>query len=250
LNKSDKLVLDNVTLVCVSSINIRNSIYALWRSSRCIQFREIKLVCSSPVRYQPPWLKVEQSIANKLSSINEYSHYIVYSLFRHVDTKHVLLVQADGYVLNYKKWNSDFLQYDYIGAPWRVRSDAYIDPFGSHQRVGNGGFTLRSKKLLEVPNHQYIEWDVNNSNFFKHMGVNEQAEDGIICIHNRHVYEKNGCKFAPFETALLFSREQIMPENLKIKTFGFHKRIFGLNNKFNNFLHKILFNILYVLKLL
>ena len=248
--RSDELELDDVTLVCVSSVNIRNSIYALWRSSRKIKFHEIKVISNSPLRYQPTWLKVEISIGNQLLSINDYSHYVIYSLFKHINTNYVLLVQADGYVLNYKRWNSDFLKYDYIGAPWRIRSDAYIDPFGTHQRVGNGGFSLRSRKLLQVPNYDHVEWNVNSNDFFRHMDVNEQAEDGIVCIHNRHVYEKNGCEFAPFEIALSFSREQIMPENIELQTFGFHKRIFGIGNRFKNFLNKIFFNFLYFSKLL
>ena len=40
------------------------------------------------------------------------------------------------------------MQYDYIGAPWRVKQDAYVDPFGNHQRVGNGGFSLRNTQIM------------------------------------------------------------------------------------------------------
>jgi hypothetical protein len=250
LNKNKKLVLNNVTLTCVSGVNIRKSIFALWASQRNIDFYDIKLVTNLPIKYKPKWLNVEIAQENELSSIDEYSHFCVYSLNKHINSSYILLVQADGYILNYKKWNPEFLNYDYIGAPWRLRSDAYIDPFGNHQRVGNGGFSLRSKRLLDVPKNNNVEWNVNSNDFFRHMNVNEQAEDGIICIHNRHVYENAGCIFATFDIALRFSREQLMPENLKIQTFGFHKQIFGNNLKIKNFINKLIFNTLYILKLL
>jgi hypothetical protein len=46
-------------------------------------------------------------------------------------------------------------------------------------------------------------------------------EDGNICVHNRHIFEANGCKFAPVEVASKFSREETLPDSEK-ETFGFH----------------------------
>ena len=100
--------------------------------------------------------------------------------------------------------------------------NSYIDPFGNHQRVGNGGFSLRSKKLLDVPKHEHIEWDVNQRNFYKHMNANNFAEDGNICVHNRHIYERCGCKFASVEVAARFAHEKPTKETEGIIPFGFH----------------------------
>ena len=47
------------------------------------------------------------------------------------------LVSEDG-----NRWRDEFLEYDYIGAPWNV-------PAGSRNNIGNGGFSLR-RKFLEV----------------------------------------------------------------------------------------------------
>jgi hypothetical protein len=120
-------------------------------------------------------------------------------------------------------WSDDFLNWDYIGAPWNIRDDAYIDPFGHHQRVGNGGFNLRSKKVLDLPRIVDIPWNVNESDFYRHMSAGNYAEDGNICVHNRHIFEGHGVKFAPLEIALIFSVEQKVPEYLGLPTFGFHK---------------------------
>jgi hypothetical protein len=235
-------------MVCITCVFIKKHIYALWRSSQRIDFHEIKLITSQKISYIPKWITVEAAIDNPLSSIDYFSHYCVYSLHKHIESKYVLIIHADGYVVNSQKWNENFLNYDYIGAPWKIRSDAYIDPFGNHQRVGNGGFSLRSKKLLELPLTEKIEWNVNQGNFYKHMDVGEQAEDGIICVHNRHIYEAAGCNFAPIEIAQNFSREQNIPENMKLDSFGFHKKIYNRKLMIIDVFNRIVFNFLYLVR--
>lgn len=167
---------------------------------------------------------------------------MIYDLWRHVTTDFCLIVQADGYVLNPQLWTDDFLNYDYIGAPWRLRKDAYIDPFGNQIRVGNGGFSLRSKKLLAVPNTHDIPWDVNSSDFYKHMDVGLFSEDGNICVHNRHIFEAAGCVWAPLEIAIRFSKEQRIAEKQPGKTFGFHKKIPNKLEAFRDRLLRYKFN--------
>jgi Protein of unknown function (DUF5672) len=220
-----KRQLADITLLSVSSINLNNTIYALWRSSRRLDFAAIKLIGVERPKRMPKWLAFEVAQDNLLKSINDYSHYCLYNLWRHVDTPFCLKIHADGYVINPKKWDDDFLKWDYIGAPWQIRGDAYIDPFGNHQRVGNGGFNLRSKKVLEVPLRTHIEWNVNQSDYYKHMGENNFAEDGNICVHNRHIFEASGVKFAPLDIALKFSVEQKVLEYRGVKTFGYHKNL-------------------------
>jgi hypothetical protein len=57
--------------------------------------------------------------------------YCIYNLTRHIDTDYCLLVQPDGFVINPDKWDDDWYNYDYIGAPWYEATDAYIDPWVS-----------------------------------------------------------------------------------------------------------------------
>jgi hypothetical protein len=243
-----KITIPEVTLVCVAGVQIKKAIYALWRSSRKIHFSEIKLITSQEISYKPDWLSIEMTINNPLSSLDQYNHYCIYTLHNHINSTHALIIQADGYVIDADKWNTNFLNFDYIGAPWKIRSDAYVDPYGNHQRVGNGGFSLRSLKLLQIPLTKKIEWNVNKGSFYKHMNAGEQAEDGIICVHNRHIYEEEGCNFAPLEIALNFSREQKIPENSKHKTFGFHKKLYSKKLIITDFYYRALFSYLYVIK--
>lgn len=214
--------LPSVTLVSVSSVDVRRTLAALRESMRGIAFATALFISHEQPAFMDPAISFRAT--NRLSSIDDYNRFMLYELWRYVDTPHCLVVQADGYVLTPDSWRSEFLDFDYIGAPWPLKPDAYVDPFGHHQRVGNGGFSLRSRRLLEVPQHHHIEWDVNSSDFYRHMDAGLYSEDGNICVHNRHVYEAAGCVFAPIETAALFSIETPLPEHEGVRTFGFHKR--------------------------
>jgi hypothetical protein len=215
------LYLPDVTLICVSSVNFEHTLYAFQKSMQKINFGDVKLISDqNPPGFVESGISIEK--CDSITSIDSYSHYMIFDLYKHVHTSHCLVIQADGFVINPEQWDPLWLTYDYIGAPWEYVDHSYLDPWGNHHRVGNGGFSLRSKKLLEVPLNAYVHFDVNWGNFYKHMNANDTAEDGCICVHNRHIYEVLGCKFAPIEVASRFSHEKILPETKGIKPFGFH----------------------------
>jgi hypothetical protein len=168
-----------------------------------------------------------QEQVKPLTNIDEYNYYILYHLHKHINTEFCLLVQDHAFIINPDAWREEFFSYDYIGAPWPIRERAYITPYGEHQRVGNGGFSLRSKKLLKVPQTQWIPFRVADvaQDFYKMFGGNNTNEDGNICVHNKHLFEMNGCKIAPVEVAKYFSYESPVPENQGIIPFGFHNNL-------------------------
>lgn len=43
---------------------------------------------------------------------------MIKELNKYIETDYVLIVQYDGFILNPKAWMDEFLEYDYIGAPW------------------------------------------------------------------------------------------------------------------------------------
>jgi hypothetical protein len=77
-----------------------------------------------------------------INTIEAYSHVLLKEMGPHVQTSHQLIIQWDGYVIDPTMWRDDYLAVDYIGAVWPQFHDAH--------RVGNGGFSLRSKKLLNA----------------------------------------------------------------------------------------------------
>lgn len=73
-----------------------------------------------------------------------YSKFMIRDLWQHVKNNnctHVLTIHGDGFIQNPKAWNDEWLNVDYLGATW-----VYKDGMNN----GNGGFSLRSKKLIEI----------------------------------------------------------------------------------------------------
>ncbi len=72
-------------------------------------------------------------------------------LHKRFDTDYVLIVQNDGFPI--RPGLDGFLgYYDYIGAPWAFGKDDFITRLLLRHRydVGNGGFSLRTKRLCEM----------------------------------------------------------------------------------------------------
>jgi hypothetical protein len=134
-----------------------------------------------------------------------------------------MCVHADGYIVNSKNWNNKFLDYDYIGAPWTGK-EFFTTP---DTRVGNGGVSIRSKKLLHV---------------VKDLSCNGH-EDTEICHRYRNFLISKGITFAPLELAGKFSVEQICEDvhkNYETETFAFHGMKYSNFHKEN--IKKLYFN--------
>ena len=220
--------LPNVTLISIDTTDdLSGTLNAVYTSMKSINFGNVKIITTKEQIKNNSSLTNENFIFEEsivdIKNYKDYNHYVIYNLHNHVNTSHCLLVQPDGFVLFPEKWDNSWLEYDYIGAPWAYVEDAYIDPFGNHHRVGNGGFSLRSRKFLEVPTKVEVPWETNNSNFYwMPEGVVNYHEDGNVCVHNRHIFIGQECKYAPVEVAVRFSQETRVPECDGIIPFGFH----------------------------
>ncbi|MBP9822349.1 MAG: hypothetical protein KBC81_02830 [Candidatus Pacebacteria bacterium] len=195
--------LDNVTLFGLDDVDINRLIQAEEICTKDFEFAKIKLLTS---------LDSDNSHVVKIEpvkSIREYSEFILKKLNDYIDTDFVLLIQHDGFILNPDAWDDRFLEYDYVGAPlWKDGN--YV--------VGNGGFSLRSKKLLEflqkdenifVPEISGEKYDLN--------------EDWIICVQKREYLESKGIRFAPVDVAKKFSFESNEVDGADwTDQFGFH----------------------------
>jgi hypothetical protein len=134
----------------------------------------------------------------------DYSKFMIKELTKHFNTSHVLTIHADGYVLYPTAWDNDWLEYDYIGATWWYKDG---------MNVGNGGFSLRSKKLCDI----LAQFDLEGGHY--------HPEDHHICRTYRPALERLGVKFAPAEVADKFSIEAYgvpKPNNAWCGQFGFH----------------------------
>lgn len=140
------------------------------------------------------------------------------SLFRHLEgstyeeilwgqiptdlmTSHALIIQYDGFIRDAALWKDEWLEYDYIGALW---------PWYSSRRVGNGGFSLRSAKLMKFLAKNKAEFPVRS------------PEDETLCRIYHPALEANGFRWAPEEVAREFSFERLPLFVKPPATFGFH----------------------------
>jgi hypothetical protein len=202
--------LPNVTLIGIDCVDIHRIQKALDISSQDIEFADVKLLTSLPTEDSR---KVQ--IPN-INSIEAFSEFCIRDLTNYVDTDFALLVQHDGFVLNPNSWTDEFLDYDYVGAPWWVHDEFWFTKFDFPRElfdktvVGNGGFSLRSKKFLETSNR------LADQGAFKKF----HPEDLVMCVWDRKIMEAAGIKFAPPELAARFSIEG--HDHKYSKQFGFH----------------------------
>ena len=143
------------------------------------------------------WPGFEVQRIPQLRRIDDYNRLITRRLAEDLRCERVLVIQYDGFVLNANQWSPLFLHYDYLGAPWPQFDDC---------GVGNGGFSLRSRRLVDaVARLDYADLS--------------EAEDLFICRRARPVLEAAGLRFAPKAVAAHFSVEY---PGVPWPTFGFH----------------------------
>ena len=189
------LNLSNITLLCVET---RDPELAHWAIDRCLagtRFAKVVLITNlSLVKNKRADIEYVQALA--IRTTKDYSDLLLMGIDQYVVGSHVLIIQWDSFITHPNLWRNEFLSYDYIGSVW---------PHHPQTPVGNGGFSLRSVKLLQAIKH---------SGFIK-----RHPEDYCICVDNKDFLEKEcGIQFAPSEVAEQFSVERSEWHD----AFGFH----------------------------
>ena len=169
-----KLELPRVTLACIDT-------------REPMEARRVLNHCESLVKFKKTVFLSNHLMAThriqQINSVQEYSFVVFKLLANYIETEFCLIVQADGFIVHTDSWTDEFLDYDYIGAPWGHRSGL----------VGNGGFSLRSTRLMhELQSPYYDEF---------------HPEDDRICRLYGTELIKKGFRFAPTELAERFSFE-------------------------------------------
>ena len=141
----------------------------------------------------------------KIKNTLEYDNFILKELYKHINSDFVLVVQHDGIIYNQDMWTEDFLKYDYIGSPW-----PHAPKFKNN--VGNGGFSLRSKKFIDK-----VADFIGNDNCY-------EPEDVYCCETLCDQMISLKFKYADILTAANFSTE-LRCTFSNIDSFGFHHPI-------------------------
>lgn len=192
----DHTPLPQVTLCCVDTRAPELALYAMRRSMQHLAFARCVLI-SSPEAKQLDLQGIDLVEIAQLTSIDDYSHFVIKQLGQYIDTSHTLLIQWDGFVNDPTMWSDHFLDFDYIGAPW-IKGEL-------KDKVGNGGFSLRSRKLMEA---------LRDDRYTAH-----NPEDVCIAVtHRAQLEHDHGIRFADLEFARQFACER-GPWH---PAFGFH----------------------------
>jgi len=204
--------LPEVTIVIIDCVNVERAQLALDISCTGMSFGAVKFLTSLPTD-DPRAVTIAP-----INSIEAYSRFCLLDLYRYVETPYVLVVQYDGFILHPAAWQESFLDYDYIGAPillgdWAAEKYGVPTAALGSLVVGNGGFSLRSKKLLELT---AVLGRAGNFEL-------SEPEDWAMCYTERMKLEAVGITFAPVPLAEAFSFEGRTADYCTYKdSFGFH----------------------------
>jgi hypothetical protein len=149
---------------------------------------------------------------------NEYSNMLMTREFWDLFSgEKILIYQEDTCI--FKSNIADFLEWDYIGAPWPKKYKI------NNHSVGNGGFSLRSKSvMIECCKYSTIKLIIPTKveEYIKENNLDNIPED-VYFTTTMELYSIG--KIADYESALKFSVETILNND----SFGGHQ--FWLQNK-------------------
>ena len=191
----ERLALPDVTLFSLDTDHTALTDAAIATSMEQSDFGDVLRVSCDPSKS----LLCRSEYVQPFASAKEHGAFFLKETASRIRTPFLLSIQWDGFIVDPSCWIDSFLHYDYIGARWPWHQE------GSN--VGNSGFSLWSKKLLEILGQEYTLPDNLPGDFF------------ICHVLRPELERKYGIRFAPSHIADLFSYERHASTH---RTFGFH----------------------------
>lgn len=212
----------NICLVLIDGIGNKND-----QINNIINICSKKIICKCIFYFSPINNNTHHCVngnivfKNNIPSMSyyEYNKFCInglYDAIKEYDFDYCLLMQEDGFIINANLWDDSFFNFDYIGAPWlRYKNTTEEEFWWLHKnsmkyRVGNGGFSLRSRKFLK---------ECLNINY----PLDATHEDVYLTRFYGDYLQSKGIKIADIYTAAKFSLEtkNDICDDLN-KVFGFH----------------------------
>ena len=148
-------------------------------------------------------IKIIKLDINNLTPSDYSSLLTTKEFWNHFYGEKILIYQEDSYLFHTNNMD-EFLEYDYIGAPWPDNQDD--NSYG----VGNGGFSLRSKsKMLEVIEKvktENLELGKSTLDYMKVTNSHVLPEDVYF---SKSLIDFNIGKVATRDVAIRFSQESV-----------------------------------------
>jgi hypothetical protein len=225
----------SLSISCVETRDLDKAARAVERTAQCIKADCLYWFSTHPYPGAFPGKDVVNVLVRQFTDFFEDIGHICLRLMPLVvTTEFNLIVQSDGFAVNGSAWDDRFWNYDYIGAPWTWMWGG--GPPWSGPIVGNGGFSLRSRRLYAALLDLDVKWNLRDWLLDERLDRREYyatnyqggkflSEDLIISLWYRDILEaRYGIKFCPPELANKFSVETLSPftQPWLGRSFGFH----------------------------
>lgn len=234
-------MLPSVTLLCIDCVNPGRALLSMEYTMRRVKFGRALLLTNTdrfwPIAMEPkiPGLEIVKHMQTdkKVPVTGRSAVAVDYELdamripATYSGLGHVMFMEWDAAVLNPNAWEKEFLDCDYIGAPWVHHHDPGWPPCNETNSVGNGGFSLQSALFCRKAK-EASELFEGDAGMYVH--------DSWLCRTIRPWMEAQGVKFASIELAEKFSCEN----RIYCGEFGFHGKTTATMNGWNgNWLGKM-----------
>lgn len=160
-----KLQLPDVSLCIIDCMDVNRAIKVLEHCKTKVDFGAVKLFSHIPTEY-PDRVRIKP-----LNTLIAYSIFMLTKFYSYIDTSHIIIVQRDGWILNPESFNPDWMQLDFIG-PLFMQND----------KVGSGGCSLRSRKIMEEVSKTLPEWNWSQKQADEIQLTIPFYEDGMISL--------------------------------------------------------------------
>lgn len=203
LQMSEKLQLPTVTLLMVDCVNAVQAANVLNHCKSLCDFGDVKFLTSADIEHKN-LVKIPA-----LTSLVSYSIFMLSKCHEYINTPNVLTVQCDGWILNPQSFNTQWLDLDYIGGLYM-----------QEDKVGSGGFSLRSKKIMQNVSKIIPSWDWTQAHADQIQATLGLYEDGVLSVsHFAKSY-----KIGSLEQAADFAQSgNRNPQYFREHPFGFHR---------------------------
>jgi hypothetical protein len=193
------LSLPDVTLVIIETREHQLAQLALEDCERQVGFGDVLVFTDRPSQFMRANRRVV-TVPDWPTKIG-WSRFFWQDVAPHMRTSHALCIQWDSWVVDTSMWRDEYLEYDFIGSPWWYRDG---------MNVGNGGFCLRSTKLMRFLRKNRAQFPCITD-----------LDDDLLCRKYRPTLESAGFVWSPDNLALDFAFETTRPDP-NARHFGFH----------------------------
>lgn len=200
---SEKLQLPTVTLLMVDCVNPTQAAKVLDHCKSLCDFGDVKFLTSCDIEHEN-LVKIPA-----LTSLVSYSIFMLSKCHEYINTPNILTVQCDGWILNPKSFNPEWLDLDFIGGLYM-----------QEDKVGSGGFSMRSKKIMQDVAKIIPSWDWTQTHADQIQATLGLYEDGVLSVsHFAKSY-----KIGSIEQAINFAQSGNRNSNyFREYPFGWHR---------------------------